>query len=135
MVSKDRAAETGLAADAGVTPEMHVHLLHHPPTVPQLQEMLEAQGSYIKLAVDIARGIAAGGGEYHSDCEEALLEDGSRQEDIWGADWYPETRAVTFGALINIRPRQNNRSMEIQDSGVRMHVERVIRTLFAEGKA
>lgn len=62
-------------------------------------------------------------------------EDGSRQEDIWGADWYPETRAVTFGALINIRPRQNNRSLEIQDPGVRMRVERVIRTLFEEGKA
>jgi len=51
------------------------------------------------------------------------------------ADWYPETRTVTFGALINIRPRQNNRSMEIQDPGVRMRVERVIRTLFDEGKA
>jgi len=48
--------------------------------------MLEAQGSYIKLAVDIARGVVVGGGEYHADCEEILLERGSRQEDIWGAD-------------------------------------------------
>ena len=30
--------------------------------------MLEAQGAYIKLAVDIERGIIAGGGEYHADC-------------------------------------------------------------------
>jgi Protein of unknown function (DUF5674) len=114
---------------------MPVHLLHHPHSPTQLREMLEAQVTYIKLAVDIARGIAAGGGEYHADCEEVLLEDGSRQEDIWGADWYPETQAVTFGTLINIRPRQNNRSMEIQDTTVRVRVDRVVRTLFEEGGA
>ncbi len=64
--------------------------------------MLEVQLTYIKLAVDVERGIVAGGGEYHADCEEVLLEDGSLQENIWGADWYPESRTVTFGALINI---------------------------------
>jgi hypothetical protein len=46
--------------------------------------MLEELGIYIKLAVDVERNILAGGGEYHADCEEALLEDGSRQEDVWG---------------------------------------------------
>jgi hypothetical protein len=51
--------------------------------------MLEAQGSYVKLAIDVAQGIVVGGGEYHADCEEVLLGQGSRQEDIWGADWYP----------------------------------------------
>jgi len=42
--------------------------------------MLEALGTYIKLAVDVVRGIFAGGGEYHADCEAVLLEDGSVQE-------------------------------------------------------
>lgn len=32
---------------------------------------------------DAERGILAGGAEYHADCEEVLLEDGSRQEDIF----------------------------------------------------
>jgi hypothetical protein len=36
----------------------------------------------------------------------ALLEDGSQQEEIWGADWYPELKRVGFESLINIRPRQ-----------------------------
>ena len=48
--------------------------------------MLEAQGNYIKLAVDVVQGIVVGGGEYHADCEEVLIERGSRQEDVWGAD-------------------------------------------------
>ncbi len=109
---------------------MRLHLLRQAPTRDQLQEMLEAQGSYIKLAVDVAQGIVVGGGEYHADCEEILLEQGSRQEDIWGADWYPDRRTVTFGALINIRPRQDNRSMEVQDPALRARIEQVVRAVF-----
>ena len=113
---------------------MRLHLLRQSPTRDQVQDMLEAQGSYIKLAVDVARGMVVGGGEYHADCEELLLAQGSHQEDIWGADWYPDRRAVTFGALINIRPRQNTRSMEVQDAALRAAIEQVVRTVF-EGTA
>jgi hypothetical protein len=48
-----------------------------------------------------------------------LLENGSKQVEIWGADWYPLTQEVGYESLINIRPRQNNRSMEIQDPMIR----------------
>ena len=85
--------------------------------------------TYVKLAVDIERGILAGGGAMHADCEAVLLEDGSQQEFIWGADWNPETQEVTFESLINIRPRQNNRSLELQDLELRVRVEQVTRKL------
>ena len=42
-----------------------------------MQEMLEMLETYVKLAVDIERGILAGGGAMHADCEAVLLEDGS----------------------------------------------------------
>ena len=64
---------------------MTIHLLHSRATKKQLDEMLETLGYYIKLAVDIQRDILAGGGSLHADCEALLLEDGSQQEDIWGA--------------------------------------------------
>lgn len=70
-----------------------------------MEEILNTLGTYIKLAVDIKRGILAGGGILHADCESELLEDGSNQEDVWGADWVPESQEVHFEALINIRPR------------------------------
>jgi len=98
-------------------------------TEKEMTEMMEELKTYIKLAVDIERHILAGEGEYHADCEEVLLEDGSRQEDIWGADWYPDTRRVEFGALINIRPHQENRSMEIQDPKLRDRIETITRVL------
>lgn len=91
----------------------------------QIDEMLEAHGFYIKLAVDIERGILAGGGELHADCEAVLLEDESRQENIWGASWNPLTREVFYESLINIRPRQNNRSMEILAPTLREQVAQI----------
>jgi hypothetical protein len=91
--------------------------------------MLETLQTYIKLAVDVEREVVVGGGEYHADCEEVLLADGSLQENIWGADWYPDSRTVGFVALINIRPRQGNRGMEIEDPTLRRRIEAIVRRL------
>lgn len=109
---------------------MKIHILEGLATETQVRDMLESLGTYIKVAVDIERGILAGGGEYHADCEEALLQHGSRQEYVWGADWYSDTLAVSFGALINIRPSQGNPSMEIRDPAVRRTVEAIVRRVF-----
>lgn len=106
-----------------------IHLLTKKATKKQLDEMLTTLGSYIKLAVDIKRNVAVGGGELHADCETVLLSDGSQQVDVWGADWIPVTQEVRFEALINIRPRQNNRSMYIQDARIRFQIEQVVRDL------
>lgn len=82
-----------------------IHTIRERATKQQVQEMLELLETYVKLAVDIERGILAGGGAMHADCEAFLIEDGSQQEFIWGADWNPESQEVTFESLINIRPR------------------------------
>jgi len=108
---------------------MKVTIIRQHATGQELADMLEALESYVKLAVDVDRGILVGGGEYHADCEEALLEDGSRQESVWGADWYPDSHTVAFGALINIRPRQGNMGMEVQDPRLRERIEAVVRRL------
>ncbi len=106
---------------------MKIHIIRQRATEKEICEMIEELETYIKLAVDVERGILAGGGEYHADCEEALLEDGSRQEHIWGADWYPESKRLEFVALINIRPHQNNRGMEIEDPKLRAKIEAIVR--------
>jgi hypothetical protein len=106
-----------------------IYIVREPATPEQITEMSQVLGLFIKLAVDVQRGILAGGGELHADCEQVLLKDGSRQEDIWGADWYPNTREVGFEALINIRPRQQNYGMEIQDSDLRGQIETIVRRL------
>jgi len=64
-----------------------IYLLKDHASPAQIQDMLIEYRSMIKIAVDIRRNILAGGGEMHADCEQILLEDGSEQEDIWGANW------------------------------------------------
>lgn len=99
-------------------------------TPKEIAEMEAVLGSYIKLAVDIEREILAGGGELHADCEDALIQSGSQSVNIWGADYNPNTRLVTFESLINIRPKQNNPSMEILDFEVRDRVQDIVLRLF-----
>ena len=108
---------------------MIVHVIRGQVKPEQISEMLLEYETLIKLAVDIDRGILAGGGEWHADCEEALLNDGSKQENVWGADWLPERREVGFDSLINIRPAQGNFRTELQDPNLRKQVESIIRQL------
>ena len=103
-----------------------IYIIRERATPEQIKEMLEMLQTYIKLAVDIDRGILAGGGVMHADCEAVLLEDGSQQEYIWGADWNPSSQQVTFESLINIRPRQQNPSMEILDMKIRQQVTEIV---------
>ena len=86
---------------------------------------LEIYPRVIKIAVDIRGKALAGGGEMDADCESVLLEHGSEQDDIWGANWYPGEQLVEYEALINIRPRLGNRSIVIQSEEIRQVVNTV----------
>jgi hypothetical protein len=92
----------------------------------------------VKYVIDVERGVAAVGGEMHADAEQVLLDDGSRQEDLWGANYYPgrgKEGCVELTSLINIRPAQGNRSMEIQDPALRARVRELTHALVGEGEA
>jgi hypothetical protein len=110
-------------------PDTAIHIVRRRAAPAMMSEMLQSLGSYVKLAVDVRRQVLAGGGELHADCEQVLLEDGSRQEDIWGADWLPFSQEVQFEALINIRPHQDNPSMIILDPAVCAQGETIARQL------
>jgi hypothetical protein len=90
--------------------------------------MLIANRFYIKTVVDIRQGILAGGGEMHSDCEIVLLDNGSQQENIWGASWNPFSQEILYESMVNLRPRQN-RSMEVLDPSIRELVTEIIYNL------
>lgn len=91
----------------------------------------------VKYVVDVERGIAAVGGELHADEEAVLLENGSRQEDLWGANYYPgrgRDGCIEFTSLINIRPAQGNRSMTVEDPSLRDRVRALTYRLIGEGQ-
>jgi hypothetical protein len=91
----------------------------------------------VKYVVDVERGVLALGGEMHADAEQLLLEDGSHQVDLWGANYYPgrgREDCIEYTALINIRPAAGNRSMEIQDPAVRERVRALTWSLVGQGE-
>jgi|GEM_PF-387099 hypothetical protein len=89
-----------------------------------------------KAVVDIEKGIMAIDADLHSDLEAALLEAGSDQENLWGINLYPlKTKEdfIEYTSLINIRPHQNNTSMEIEDPAIREKVKSIIEKLVDYG--
>jgi len=82
----------------------------------------------IKFVVDIEQELIALGGEMHADAEQKLLEQGSHQQNLWGANIWPWENEfkVEYISLINIRPQDNNLSMEIEKEDVREKVDRII---------
>ncbi len=83
----------------------------------------------VKGVADISRVVVALGGEWHIDANNKLIEDGSEQENLWGFNIYPKERggaAIEYNSLINIRPLQGNRSMEITSEEIRNAVRKTV---------
>jgi hypothetical protein len=94
-------------------------------------------GDMVKLVVDVERRVVAIGGELHADAEALLLENGSRQADLWGANYFPGAgpdRCLELTALINIRPAQGNRGMVVQDAAVAEKMRAIVFDLVGRGE-
>jgi len=82
-------------------------------------------GNLVKAVVDVEKQIMAVGGELHSDEEALLLENGSRQQDLWGINIYPEIQTqdwIEFDSMINLRPSQNNMIRGISDPKIQKKI-------------
>jgi len=99
------------------------------------QAAAESFVDMVKAVVDVGRGILALGGELHADAEAVLLADGSRQDDLWGINLYPEKPAsewIEYSSLINVRPRAGNRSLVIQDLVIQGKIRAVVERLISK---
>ncbi len=94
-----------------------------------LKKIADDLDGYVKVVVDIKRKILAAGGKLHVDGEKLLLEDASKQADLWGAGIDFETGEVDFDSMINLRPGQGNPSREVLDKNVRNQIETIIHGL------
>ena len=87
---------------------------------------------FIKAVVDVEKEIIAIGGDLHADEEVTLLESGSIQQNLWGINLYPDKSAdewIEFDSMINIRPRQNNRSRDVEDPAIKQKILQVVNNL------
>lgn len=98
------------------------------------QETLDALAkewhhTLVKGVADISLGTVALGGEWHMDANNRLIEAGSEQKNLWGFNIYPKEKgdaAIEYISLINIRPTQGNRSMEIESEETRKKIRSIV---------
>ena len=97
------------------------------------QLKLEAKkvfGEMVKAVVDVSQGIMAINGELHADEEALLLQNGSRQKDLWGINLYPDLYDqadwIEFDSMINLRPSGGNNSRGVDDSKTQKIIREII---------
>ena len=105
-------------------------ILEKPITREELSKLAENfYGDMIKGVVDVEQELLALDAELHSDLEGMLLREGSQQEALWGINLYTEADEedfLEFDSLINIRPRQGNRSRDVENEEIREKIRAIV---------
>jgi hypothetical protein len=87
-------------------------------------------GDLVKAVIDVERELLAVNAELHSDLESILLNDGSKQQNLWGINLYPDIKGenfIEFDSIINIRPSQGNKSREVEDEELRRRITGIVK--------
>ena len=111
-----------------------IRIIKEPTTRAKLSEIAKERfGDLIKAAVDIENEIIAVGGEFHRDEMTALYEEcGSKQQNVWGINIYPDNAAedfIEFDSLINLKPEQDNRSRGIENEDIKTKITLIVKKL------
>lgn len=108
-------------------------LIDKPVTKGQLVEIAKINyGGLIKAVVDINKKIMVVDASLHADEEAFLIEIGSKQEDLWGINIYPNLEReemVEFDSMINLRPNRGNNSRGVDDEPTRKTILEVVNGL------
>lgn len=93
-------------------------------------------GSLVKADVDIVKKIVVIDMGMHADGEAYLMEQGSKQNDLWGINLHPGEYGtddfIEFDSMINIRPSQGNPSKDVLDKNVRQQIIKLINGIVRE---
>ncbi len=112
---------------------MDIRIITKPISRDELREIAqEFYGEMLKGVVDVKKEIIAVGGEYHMDSNLLLIENGSNQPDIWGINIHldkDKENWLEYRSLINIRPAQGNRAMELANETIRAKIKEIVNRL------
>ncbi len=92
--------------------------------------MVKMYDPLVEGVVDISQKLLVFDAEMHVDEEAWLLENGSKQADLWGFNLYPNKYGsdafIEYDSMINIRPRQNNPSRSVESTEIREQIEAIV---------
>lgn len=99
--------------------------------VKELHEMAKKMdGNIVKADVDIAKKIVIIDMPMHFEGEQALLEKGSKQTDLWGINLFPakygSDEFIAYESMINIKVHNDNPSTTIKSAKIRAKITEII---------
>ena len=103
-----------------------------PFTAEEIEQLKEQFEVYIKTVIDVKKGVCSAGMNRHFEGEQLLLEQGSRQSDIWGGGIDLETGEIDYNSFINIRPSDGNTKNDILDEKLREKYKKLTEYFFSE---
>lgn len=105
-------------------------IIEYPISLDEIKEIAkETFGTFVKAVVDVEKKIMAIGGELHSDEEELLITEGSKQQNLWGINLCVELDKenwIEFDSIINIRPSVNNFSRYVESEEIRRKIVDIV---------
>ena len=96
-------------------------------SVSELQTLSDKMyGNIVKAVVDIEKKLMVVDAEMHVDEEQYLLEHGSLQNSLCGINLHPANYGmenfIEFDSMINIRPRQQNMSRNVENLDIQNQI-------------
>jgi len=89
-------------------------------------------GNLVKAVVDTQKEIMAVDAPMHADQEAELIKNGSKQENLWGINLYPDKTDndfIEFDSIINLKPNQNNRTRGVEDPEIQAKIMKIVNKL------
>lgn len=110
-----------------------MQLIKEPISLSLLQQMAKSRfGTLVKAVVDVEKEVIVVDADLHADQEAFLLNNGSKQINLWGINLYPflpEDQFIEFDSMINLRPSQKNNSRGVEDPKTQQKITRIVNKL------
>lgn len=108
-------------------------LIDRPISLNEIKLMTQRMhGGLVKGVIDITKEIMVLDADLHADEEKYLLELGSKQDDLWGINLYPDLTNkdfIEFDSMINVRPRLNNFTRGITNKELQVKIVSIVNKL------
>jgi hypothetical protein len=107
-----------------------MRILKNTITIGELKQIAkDTFGDLVKAVIDVDRGLVAIDAELHSDLEALFLEDGSKQNSLWGINFYPDLEGddfIEFDSMINLRPSQGNMTRGVDSKDMQVKIMDIV---------
>lgn len=105
---------------------MTILILTQKATPEEIKQIAEHFNGFIKIVVDIERGILCAGASRHVDEEQELLKSGSKQSNLWGGGLDLESSEIDYNSMINLKPNQDNPSRDVLSKEIREKFDQIV---------